>query len=1012
MREKRFRLLIACVIAILLLTSSLAVSSATTEEPEDVLYSLTVYTDFNIKIYVADDMGLTDILTKDGESVISTAARETVQGRGYYVLTECRAATELAIPVSFRLIYGDGEEQVISTTVLEYASDTLGDNCSEELRRLILSMLNYANEATVQLRGCENTAVTALLQQYGYKAEPQLYGKVYETERLLDVLEYGRLRLDSEPDFVFGVAEGFVGSLSLSYVNCEGKTVEREFELPADLNEDGTVMIENVRIYDMNNSITVKAEGSRGDDKVSVYGNYSLATYAHGIYSEQDTQGFATALSDYCSAAACYRGFASPEAAAKLGSLATSDKEIFTKKQTVLLLGQSNMSGRGDLDTVEAISDPRITMMREYSYVTMVEPIHLAKRGGAGLAASFAKAFVETFDCELGLVPCAVGGTSLADWAVGGELYNDALACARAALETSDICAILWHQGCSDMSIASEYAAKLKVILDSLMADLGLDKDKIVIVTGELGTFKGSARNEHTAQLNSLYSYYPNYGVASSTGLLALDVTTHFDAPSLRVFGYRYFDIFYKCVTGKSYSFVDDVESYRVAVADSEGVKELIIGKNFNSNVTGPAEDSGCDFKPMDGSTVIVEMTETEKYLQLTNGKSDTTGKTTDTYFDVTHGVAKNNIVSVKASFKITEGFKAEVQLLKLIEEVNGSAKGMQLITVTPDGKLYARQSGDNGYSVYLGYSLDVWEWTEIKVILDMANNRRIIYIEGNEVLRDNIVGGGGTSANRDISKVRAVHYAADTGIGTLCIDDYRLYIPANPPSFESDPPVVEPDPPVDETVTDYICNEEFSSLQIGSKYTSNASAADDIEIRTVNESSYVEIIADPDGAGDNVLVVKKGDSTYPYVDIKHKINKDTTFVIEGRFKLGENWNTQCDIMKMTTNVASTANIFVRINSDGCLYNWDYTNGSGVYGQKLCQLSSDEWTTVRVVCDLAANTKDIYINGVLVAEGLLARRVNMEDTTLPKCRVVHYANDSQSGSGEVYCDYVRYWYVE
>jgi hypothetical protein len=236
--------------------------------------------------------------------------------------------------------------------------------------------------------------------------------------------------------------------------------------------------------------------------------------------------------------------------------------ERTVKGQSVLLIGQSNMAGRGDLGSVEPIDDDRILMLKNNQWVKMQEPIHSDKTSaGVGLSASFAKAFVESFDCELGLIPAAVGGTSLNDWEKGGSLYREAVRLARIAMEDSEICAILWHQGEADQN-SKEYAKKLKVILDSMLADLGLDKNKIVIITGELFGTRSDA--VHRDQLNMLASYYPNYGVAESDGLTVFDVTTHFDSPSLRVFGYRYFAIFYKCITKGVYTFDDDPNSYLI----------------------------------------------------------------------------------------------------------------------------------------------------------------------------------------------------------------------------------------------------------------------------------------------------------------------------------------------------------------------------------------------------------------------------------------------------------------
>ena len=240
----------------------------------------------------------------------------------------------------------------------------------------------------------------------------------------------------------------------------------------------------------------------------------------------------------------------------------------FTGKQSVLLIGQSNMAGRGFAEDVEPISDDRITMLNSSNeWIKMQEPIHYDKSAaGVGLAASFAKAFVETFDCELGLIPAAMGGTSISDWKVGGTYYNDAIARAKEAQKTSEICAILWHQGESNRSNHSTYAEKLQTILDAMIAELGLDADKIVIITGELREISTNVNQRETfhEQLNMLSSVYKNYGVADADGLTLNQDIIHFDAPSLRVFGYRYFNIFKTFVTGTGYSFVDDRDHYYV----------------------------------------------------------------------------------------------------------------------------------------------------------------------------------------------------------------------------------------------------------------------------------------------------------------------------------------------------------------------------------------------------------------------------------------------------------------
>ncbi len=277
---------------------------------------------------------------------------------------------------------------------------------------------------------------------------------------------------------------------------------------------------------------------------------------------------------------------------------------IFTGKQSVLLIGQSNMAGRGFAEDVEPISDDRITMLNQSNeWVKMQEPIHYDKSAaGVGLAASFAKGFVDTFDCELGLIPAAMGGTSISDWKVGGTYYNDAIARAKEAQKTSEICAILWHQGESNRGNHSTYAEKLQIILDAMIEELGLDADKIVIITGELRETSSNPSQRETfhAQLNKLSEVYKNYGVADADGLTINEDRIHFDAPSLRVFGYRYFNIFKTLVTGDAFDFVDDRNHYYVGAENDPNPNNSGIldrpsegGDNGNGDLNGGGSTEG-----------------------------------------------------------------------------------------------------------------------------------------------------------------------------------------------------------------------------------------------------------------------------------------------------------------------------------------------------------------------------------------------------------------------------------
>jgi hypothetical protein len=58
-----------------------------------------------------------------------------------------------------------------------------------------------------------------------------------------------------------------------------------------------------------------------------------------------------------------------------------------SKPRVFLLIGQSNMAGRGIIDEVPAIDDPNILMFRDGEWVTAREPLHTDKpeRTGIGI---------------------------------------------------------------------------------------------------------------------------------------------------------------------------------------------------------------------------------------------------------------------------------------------------------------------------------------------------------------------------------------------------------------------------------------------------------------------------------------------------------------------------------------------------------------------------------------------------------------------------------------------------
>ena len=107
--------------------------------------------------------------------------------------------------------------------------------------------------------------------------------------------------------------------------------------------------------------------------------------------------------------------------------------------KSVLMIGQSNMAGRGYLSDVPAIYNENIQMLRNGRWQMMAEPINCDKPvAGVSLAGSFAAMWAMEHPCEkIGLIPCAEGGSSIDEWHPTGTLFKHAVSEARFAMEES-----------------------------------------------------------------------------------------------------------------------------------------------------------------------------------------------------------------------------------------------------------------------------------------------------------------------------------------------------------------------------------------------------------------------------------------------------------------------------------------------------------------------------------------------------------------------------------------------
>lgn len=222
--------------------------------------------------------------------------------------------------------------------------------------------------------------------------------------------------------------------------------------------------------------------------------------------------------------------------------------------KSILMVGQSNMAGRGFLTAVPPIVNENLSMFRNGRWQLMAEPVNFDREvAGVGPAPAFAQAWSQAHPHEqLGLIPCAEGGSAIAEWAPDGPLLRHAIQEARFAQETSDIIAILWHQGENDSHdhLYRTYPQQLTATLTHLRTALKLPH--VPIILGELPDFLGRQgfglsaveAPQINAAIHQVAATLPQVYVATATGLTSNPDGIHLDAPSQRRFGYRYYQAF------------------------------------------------------------------------------------------------------------------------------------------------------------------------------------------------------------------------------------------------------------------------------------------------------------------------------------------------------------------------------------------------------------------------------------------------------------------------------------
>ncbi|RLM74880.1 putative carbohydrate esterase [Panicum miliaceum] len=221
-----------------------------------------------------------------------------------------------------------------------------------------------------------------------------------------------------------------------------------------------------------------------------------------------------------------------------------------------VLSGQSNMAGRGGVhhrrwDGVvppEGAPDPSIQRLSAaLEWEEAREPLHAdidtTKTCGLGPGMVFARAVLpclqedtpgEVARTGIGLVPCAVGGTAIREWARGERLYEQMVCRARVAGRYGEIEAVLWYQGESDAesdAAAAAYRGNIEGLIANARADLGMPQLPFI----QVALASGNKRNIDKVRSAQFSVNLPNVVTVDAMGLALNEDHMHLTTESQAV---------------------------------------------------------------------------------------------------------------------------------------------------------------------------------------------------------------------------------------------------------------------------------------------------------------------------------------------------------------------------------------------------------------------------------------------------------------------------------------------
>jgi len=219
-----------------------------------------------------------------------------------------------------------------------------------------------------------------------------------------------------------------------------------------------------------------------------------------------------------------------------------------------ILAGQSNMAGRGVIMPEDTITDSHVLMLdKNNEWVFAKEPLHYyePQRTGLDCGLSFGKELSKRYGDQItiGLVPCAIGGSSIEQWLGDStyrsvKLYSNLLEKLQLANPYGTIKGMLWHQGETNATMAgySHYKEKLESFLAKVRKDLEQPSMPIYIaqLSSALTRYQFPMADSVNKELTLIAAESKNIFLVNTTDLPVGKDSIHFTNKSQREMGKRF----------------------------------------------------------------------------------------------------------------------------------------------------------------------------------------------------------------------------------------------------------------------------------------------------------------------------------------------------------------------------------------------------------------------------------------------------------------------------------------